>query len=110
MDKITETKQSIQFTQLRDVESGHLESRPIIWYVTKTLVESRTIFSATQILNKRNIEEIFVHQIPSRHFLGIKTSLSKQMIGHLLHCYREWSDERLPESKRVARKEVGICG
>ncbi len=31
MDKITETKQLKQFTQLRDVESSHLDSRPIIW-------------------------------------------------------------------------------
>ena len=105
MDKITETKKSIQLTQQRDVESGHLESRPIIWYVLKMQVESRTIFSAIQILSKRNIEEIFVH-----HHLGMKTSSSKQMIGHLLHCYWDWSDERLPESKRAACKKVGICG
>jgi hypothetical protein len=30
MDKITETKLSIQFTQLRNVEPSHLESCPIV--------------------------------------------------------------------------------
>jgi hypothetical protein len=31
MDTITEPKQLKQFTQLRDVESSHLDSHPIIW-------------------------------------------------------------------------------
>ena len=94
MNNITQTKLSKWSTQLRDVEPSHLDSCPIIWEVTKMQVESRSKLSAIQILGERNVEEILVHQIPLHHMLSIKTSSSKQVVNHLLHCCRDWSDKR----------------
>ncbi len=91
--KISYTKMSIQNTQLSNPVASHLGGRPIIGEITETQVESRAKLPAVEVLGESDIEMMFVEQIPLGGLLRVMPSPSNQIVNHLLHCCRNWSDK-----------------